>query len=163
MVIHVHKAEYMRVQRCNAYRYSVESEDSPYYQELGRLYATRDISLNPGHRYNVRVNNDTRNPWIEELYGEGPAGAVTSGKLSSAVPSERGRWNGRSRPARARHGKYEPLRGEGRPAGKFAPPVSTLVELPCPRRVHVWVREGASLCAPIPQSARGCMALRCGC
>jgi len=70
MVIHVHKAEYLRVQCCNSYRYSVESEDSPYHQELGRLYATRDITLNPGHRYDVRVNDNTRNPWIEELYGE---------------------------------------------------------------------------------------------
>jgi ribonuclease HI len=70
MVVHVHKAEYMPVQRCNAYRYSVESEDSPYYQELGRVYAARDISLNPGHRYEIRVNDDTNNPWIEELYGE---------------------------------------------------------------------------------------------
>ena len=39
MVIHVHKSEYMPVQRCNAYRYSVESKDSPYFQELGLIYA----------------------------------------------------------------------------------------------------------------------------
>jgi ribonuclease HI len=70
MVIHVHKAEYLPVQRCNCYRYSVESAQGPYYQELGRLYATRDITLNPGHRYDIRVNDNTKNPWIEELYGE---------------------------------------------------------------------------------------------
>ena len=70
MIIHVHKAEYMPVQRCNAYRYSVESKDSPYFQEIGRLYATRDVSLNAGHRYAVRVNDDTKNPWIEEVYME---------------------------------------------------------------------------------------------
>ena len=34
---------------------------------------------------------------------------MTSAKLSSAEPPERGRWNGRRRPARARHGKGEPL------------------------------------------------------
>jgi hypothetical protein len=27
-------------------------------------------SLNPGHRYAVRVNDDTKNPWIQEVYME---------------------------------------------------------------------------------------------
>ena len=70
MIIHIHKSEYMTVQRCNAYRYSVESKESPYFLELGLIYAARDISLNPGHRYAVRVNDNTKNPWIEEVYME---------------------------------------------------------------------------------------------
>jgi ribonuclease HI len=85
MIVHVHKAEYMPVQRCNAYRYSVESKESPYFQEVGLIYARRDISLNPGHRYAVRVNEDTNNPWIEEVFMEVLAG----GEAEVAPPLKR--------------------------------------------------------------------------
>lgn len=85
MIIHVHKSEYMRVQRCNAYRYSVESKDSPYFQDVGLIYAARDISLNPGHRYAVRANDSTKNPWIEKVYME----VLPGGEDGAANPTER--------------------------------------------------------------------------
>ena len=70
MIIHVHKGEYLPVQRCNSYRYSVESRDLPYRGEVGRAYAPRGIELSAGHRYAVRVNEDPKNPRIEEVYME---------------------------------------------------------------------------------------------
>jgi ribonuclease HI len=69
-IIHVHKAEFMRVQRLNAYRYSVESPDSPYYQEIGWVFCDREINLSAGHTYDVRFNEDTKNPRLEEVHGE---------------------------------------------------------------------------------------------
>jgi ribonuclease HI len=69
-IIHVHKAEFMPVQRLNAYRYSVESPDSPYYQEIGWVFCDRNINLSAGHAYEARFNEDTKNPGLEEVYGE---------------------------------------------------------------------------------------------
>jgi ribonuclease HI len=70
ITIHVHKGQYEPVQRLNAYRYSVESPSSPYYQEVGWVFAERDIHLNAGHAYAVRFNEDTKNPRIEEVFME---------------------------------------------------------------------------------------------
>jgi ribonuclease HI len=81
IVIHVHKGEYLRAQRCNSYGYSVVSEESPYYQEGGVIYADRDINLNAGHTYAVRVNDDTNNPWITEVLME-----VLPGKEEGDAP-----------------------------------------------------------------------------
>ena len=70
MIIHVHKGEYMPVQRCNSYRFSVESKDVPYHGEVARAYALREVELSAGHRYAVRVNGDPKAPRIEEVYME---------------------------------------------------------------------------------------------
>ncbi len=70
VTIHVHKSEYMRVQRLNAYRYSVESPSSPYYQEVGWVFTERDVNLSAGHTYEVLFSKGTKNPGIEEVFGE---------------------------------------------------------------------------------------------
>jgi ribonuclease HI len=78
VTIHVHKAEYMRVQQLSGYRYSVESPSSPYYQEVGWVFADRSVNLSAGHSYAVRFNEDTKNPRIEEVFMEVVAGETES-------------------------------------------------------------------------------------
>lgn len=69
LTIHIHRAEYLRVQRLDRYRFSVES-DGPLFQAVGLAYADPAINLSAGHVYLVRFNEDTRNPRIEEAYLE---------------------------------------------------------------------------------------------
>jgi ribonuclease HI len=69
MMIHIHRAEHLRVQRLDRYRYSVESP-GPHHQAVGIAYADPAINLSAGHIYLVRFNEDTKNPRIEEAYAE---------------------------------------------------------------------------------------------
>lgn len=69
LTIHVHRAEHLRVQRVDRYRYSVESQ-GPHYQAVGIAFADPSINLSAGHCYLVRFNEDTKNPRIEEVYME---------------------------------------------------------------------------------------------
>ena len=69
LTIHVHRAEYLRVQRVNRYRYSVESSGA-FHHEVGVAFGERNINLSAGHAYDVRFNEDSKNPRIVEVYGE---------------------------------------------------------------------------------------------
>lgn len=67
--IHIHRAEHLRVQKVDRYRFSVESP-GPQFQAVGIAYADPAINLSAGHIYLVRFNEDTKNPRIEEAYFE---------------------------------------------------------------------------------------------
>lgn len=69
LMIHIHRAEYLRVQRVDRYRFSVESP-GPHHQVIGIAYADPVVNLSAGHIYLVRFNEDTKNPRIEEAYAE---------------------------------------------------------------------------------------------
>lgn len=88
MIIHVHKGEYLQVQRCNEYRYSVESKDSPFHGEVGVIFADRDVHLNAGYRYAIRVNEDTKNPRIEEVYMRVLEGGEDDDRAPSREPKD---------------------------------------------------------------------------
>lgn len=46
------------------YKYEVLSKDSKYYGYVDEIFS--EVALRDGHQYEVRVNNDTRNPRIVE-------------------------------------------------------------------------------------------------
>ena len=73
VLIHIHRAEHLRVQRMDRYRFSVESP-GPHHQAVGIAYADPSINLSAGHTYLVRFNDDTKNPRIEEAYLEAISG-----------------------------------------------------------------------------------------
>jgi ribonuclease HI len=49
------------------YRYEVISTDSRYFGNVDFIFADSKLDIRPGHHYRVRVNNDTKNPRIEEV------------------------------------------------------------------------------------------------
>lgn len=69
LLIHIHRAEHLRVQRVDRYRFSVESPGR-HHRAVGIAYADPTINLSAGHIYLVRFNEDTKNPRIEEAYLE---------------------------------------------------------------------------------------------
>jgi ribonuclease HI len=69
LLIHIHRAEHLRVQKIDRYRFSVESP-GPHHQAVGIAYAEPVFNLSAGHIYYVRFNEDTKNPRIEEAYFE---------------------------------------------------------------------------------------------
>lgn len=93
VTIHIHKAQHMPVQRLNAYRYSVESSSSPYYQEVGWAFAERSINLSAGHLYAVRFNEDTKNPRIEEVFMEVIDGEADEAETELLLSNRSGREN----------------------------------------------------------------------
>ena len=58
--------EYLRLQHLWAYKYVVESKNSPYFGRVDKIYSKH--SLNIGNIYSVRFNSDTNNPRIEKVY-----------------------------------------------------------------------------------------------
>jgi hypothetical protein len=69
LLIHIHRAEHLRIQKIGRDRYSVESP-GPHHQAVGIAYAEPVFNLSAGHIYYVRFNEDTKNPRIEEAYFE---------------------------------------------------------------------------------------------
>lgn len=66
--IHISEDKLLRPQRHYRYRYSVVSEDSPYFELVDFIHS--DHMLSAGHTYDVRFNDDRKNPWIVEVLGE---------------------------------------------------------------------------------------------
>jgi hypothetical protein len=58
----------LRRQRIYAYKLEVMSEDSPYFGNVDDY--TSELMLSAGHIYEVRLNDNPKNPRIEEVYGE---------------------------------------------------------------------------------------------
>lgn len=62
--------QYLAVQKLLKYRYEVMDEESADFQSVDFAFSDLDISLNRGHTYDVRFNDDPRNPRVVELFGE---------------------------------------------------------------------------------------------
>ncbi len=50
------------------YKCEVKSDDSPYFENVDDLVS--DHYLKRGHIYDVRLNDDPKNPRIEQIFGE---------------------------------------------------------------------------------------------
>lgn len=70
ITIRVISDDYLPVQRLNKYRYEVMSKKSRYYRRVDFIYSDRAISLDRGHTYYVRFNEDTANPRIVKCFRE---------------------------------------------------------------------------------------------
>ncbi|HEX3734402.1 MAG TPA: RNase H family protein [Solirubrobacterales bacterium] len=70
MQIHIFKSEFQRVHRLLKCWYSVESDDSPYFERVSVIYADPESPLRRGHSFTVRVNLETRNPRVLEVIEE---------------------------------------------------------------------------------------------
>jgi len=68
LAIRVVTSEYLSVQRISKYKYEVLSEDSKYFGLVDIIFSK--IHLRAGRHYEVRVNQETRNPQIIELIRE---------------------------------------------------------------------------------------------
>ncbi len=55
-------------QRMYAYKIEVMSADSPYFENVDDF--TSEHMISAGHTYQVRLNDNPKNPRIEEVYGE---------------------------------------------------------------------------------------------
>lgn len=69
LTIHVHKGEFMRVQRLNQFEFTIDTP-GPHHGEVGLACAEESIDIREGHRYLVRFNEDSKNPRIEEMLME---------------------------------------------------------------------------------------------
>lgn len=68
LTIRVVTSEYLSVQRISKYKYEVLSKDSKYFGLVDIIFST--IHLRAGRHYEVRVNQESRNPQIIELIRE---------------------------------------------------------------------------------------------
>ena len=59
---------WLRVQRMYHYKIGVVSLDSPYCGNVDDF--SSELMLNAGHAYDVRLNDNPKNPRIKDLYGE---------------------------------------------------------------------------------------------
>jgi ribonuclease HI len=66
--VYISEDKLLRPQRYYRYRYSVVSEDSPYFELVDFIHSHHMLSA--GHTYDVRFNDDRKNPWIVEVLGE---------------------------------------------------------------------------------------------
>jgi ribonuclease HI len=69
LVIRIITTQFLRSpHRLWKYKYEVMSADSPYCGNVDEIFST--IALRDGHEYEVRVNDNTKNPRIEEFLSE---------------------------------------------------------------------------------------------
>lgn len=68
MNIRIITAEYLRVQRLHKYKFEVTGRTNRYYGNVDIIFS--EIPLKAGHKYHVRVNDDTDNPRILKVYRE---------------------------------------------------------------------------------------------
>jgi hypothetical protein len=70
MLIRIITDTYMRVQKIYKYKYEVLAESEEHAGKLDVIFHETDDPLRAGHHYEVRVNNETKNPRIIELIRE---------------------------------------------------------------------------------------------
>jgi ribonuclease HI len=70
VTIHVITDEWLRLPRMYKYKIEVVSPDSPYFENVDDFSSERRLMLSAGHTYEVRLNDNPKNPRIEEVYGE---------------------------------------------------------------------------------------------
>ncbi len=68
MAIRIITDAYLRLQKLYKYRYEVLTNDNEFFGRMDLIYCT-DV-LRAGHHYEVRVNDDTKNPRIVEVLDE---------------------------------------------------------------------------------------------
>lgn len=70
LTIYVTESKLLRLQKVWRATYEVVDPDSPYCGKRDRIIAPWSKRLDRGHTYRIRVNDDNKNPRVEELYGE---------------------------------------------------------------------------------------------
>lgn len=70
-VVHITADEWLRPPH-NCYKYTLEVIDPASLYHLARDVCHSRVLLNAGHFYRVRFNDNTRDPWIEEMLEEIP-------------------------------------------------------------------------------------------
>lgn len=68
--IYIRNARFLKKTKLWKCTFEVISEDSPYTGRADTIYTDMDRRLDAGHTYMVRVNADTKNPRIEEIFYE---------------------------------------------------------------------------------------------
>lgn len=68
ITIRIIEDKYLKTPRCYWYRYEVMSTSSVFYGNVDII--SSDISLNAGHVYSVRLNDDAKNPCIVKVFKE---------------------------------------------------------------------------------------------
>lgn len=80
-VVHITADEWLRPpHNCYKYTFEVIDDTSPY--NLARDTCHSYVLLNAGHFYKVRFNDNTHNPWIEEMIEEIPREDIDAGASS---------------------------------------------------------------------------------
>ena len=59
---------YLRTQKTYKYKHDVLSRDNEFFGKVDWIFS--EHLLRAGHHYNVKVNNDTKNPRILEVLSE---------------------------------------------------------------------------------------------
>jgi hypothetical protein len=62
--------ELLPLQHMYKYKYEVISKGSPYRGNVDTIYADSDVMLSAGHEYYVRLNDDSKQPRIEQVFRE---------------------------------------------------------------------------------------------
>ena len=68
--IYIRNTRILNKQKLWISTYEVTSEDSPHFGKADIIYTDMDKRLDAGHTYVVRVNDETKNPRIEEILHE---------------------------------------------------------------------------------------------
>jgi len=66
ITIRIDDLQYLKHQKLYRYRYEVMSKKSPYYKNTDRI--TSKILLRDGHKYYVRLNDNSSNPQILKIF-----------------------------------------------------------------------------------------------
>jgi len=66
--IRIIESKYLPVQKTTRYRFEVVSKSSKYYKKVDFLYSNEN--LRPAHVFSVRLNIDSGNPGIQNIFGE---------------------------------------------------------------------------------------------
>jgi ribonuclease HI len=70
LTIRIRNSNLLKIQKVWRCTYEVVLEDSPHTGKADIIFSERNKRLDAGHTYVVRVNDDTNNPWIEEILHE---------------------------------------------------------------------------------------------
>jgi hypothetical protein len=70
LTIYVTESKLLKLQKKWRVTYEVVNEESPYSGRRARITADWNKRLDRGHTYRIRVNEDTRNPRVDEVYEE---------------------------------------------------------------------------------------------
>ena len=83
LTIYVTESKVLKLPKKWRVTYEVVNADSPYCGKRARITADWNKRLDRGHTYRIRVNEDTRNPRVDEVYGE----VLPSGEQEKGEPS----------------------------------------------------------------------------
>jgi len=83
LTVYVTECKPLTVQKLWRATYEVVNSDSPYCGRRDKIITDWRKRLDRGHTYRIRVNKDTRNPRVDEVYGE----VMPSGEKEKGEPT----------------------------------------------------------------------------